>query len=156
MIDNKYTVTFKTSRAGDKYINDDGELEESDAGHMWYVLRKNDQEMYSFGFQPEKGVNILLIDKGEIKTTDEARYLEYLPPITIQINQQQYEILKKFGDNTNGAKALGFDPTYYNGLYHNCVQYVFRALYLIGYNPENDEWEKTPLAGARLPTRVSI
>ena len=139
MSDSKYTVTFKTAQAGHKYINDNNELEGSAMGHMWYELQENNGQVRSFGFQPkddpnnkEDDLNLSLRGPGEVKTDDITKYQEYLTPITIQITQQQYEKLIKFGKNAN---LFGFHTAIYDGLNHNCVSYVFKALNLIGYNP---------------------
>ena len=136
MSDSKYTVTFKTAQAGHKYINDDNELEGSAMGHMWYELQENNEQVRSFGFQPKDSdsLNWQLRGPGEVKTDDITKYQEYLTPITIQITQQQYEELIKFGENSS---LFGFNPVVYDGKNHNCVSYVFKALNLIGYNPTN-------------------
>ena len=49
MVEDKYTVTFRMAQMGDLYL-EKNELKESDAGHLWYVLRKNGEVVQSAGF----------------------------------------------------------------------------------------------------------
>lgn len=118
---------------------------------MWYVLQRNDEKPESFGFEPidKRELDIYFRGLGHITAQDEGKYLEYEPPITIQLTQQQYEILKDFGTK-EGALRLGFNPYLYDGLNNNCVQYVFKALHLIGYNPNNELHQKSFPRGAFL------
>ncbi|WP_101774594.1 calcium-binding protein [Pasteurella oralis] len=135
MPDNKYTVTFKVAQMGDDYIVPIAGDDKSSAGHLWYVLHKNNEFIQSAGFHPKyKEIHGL----GEITNLDEGRYVSSFPAITIQINRQQYETLLRFGESNSNAKEMGFDPTIYNGLKHSCVHYVFRALELIGYKFTHD------------------
>ena len=155
-MDNKYTVTFKMVRAGAPYWKDKekGITDTSAAGHLWYSLQKNNGAPSSFGFQSENRAHWGLWDKGLPTREDDENYFKPDDSITIQINETQYNKLIAFGENPAND---GFEPSNYYGLWHNCVQYVFKALELIGYNSHGVENDlTTPLAGARLPTRVSI
>lgn len=100
MSENKYTVTLKTAGMRSRYINESDEIKHSAMGHMWYELQQNNGKINSFGFQPLDDSNddtddldLLFRGPGKVKDTDRASYLEHLPPITIQISQQQYETL---------------------------------------------------------------
>ncbi|HDR1491152.1 TPA: hypothetical protein QB409_002105, partial [Pasteurella multocida] len=47
------------------------------------------------------------------------------------LNSVQYNKLLSLGE------GKGFDDSYYNVATHNCVSYVFKALHVIGYNPQD-------------------
>ncbi|QIM62445.1 hypothetical protein A1D29_03530 [Pasteurellaceae bacterium Orientalotternb1] len=137
MLDNKYTVTFRLAIAGDNYKTSTGDKNDSVAGHLWYVLHKNGQQILSSGFQ---SLNHKPFDEGAVTNHDEKNYISSHPEssITIQISQEQYETLIKFGDNNGtNAKSMGFSTDEYDVLTHNCVHYVFHALKLIGYKSSN-------------------
>ena len=140
MSSDKYTVTFRGAERKYRYVEKDGEVRESKGGHLWYVLHKNGEQVLSAGFHSVEGE---MFGAGEITNKDEEIYQQSIPPITIQINQQQFDILNKFGSRENhgaNAKSMGFDTRFYNVATHNCVSYVFKALHLIGYNPQDINW----------------
>ena len=137
----KYTVTFRGAERKYRYV-EDGEVRESKGGHLWYVLHKNGEQVLSAGFHSVEGE---MFGAGEITNEDERIYQQSIPPITIQSNQQQFDKLKEFGDPGKdkkgaNAKSMGFDTRFYNVATHNCVSYVFKALHLIGYNPQDINW----------------
>ena len=141
MSSDKYTVTFRGAERKYRYV-EDGEVRESKGGHLWYVLHKNGEQVLSAGFHSVEGE---MFGAGEITNEDERIYQQSIPPITIQINQQQFDKLKEFGDPGKdkkgaNAKSMGFDTRFYNVATHNCVSYVFKALHLIGYNPQDINW----------------
>ena len=139
MSSDKYTVTFRGAERKYRYV-EKGEVRESKGGHLWYVLHKNGEQVLSAGFHSVEGE---MFGAGEITNKDEEIYQQSIPPITIQINQQQFDILNKFGSRENhgaNAKSMGFDTRFYNVATHNCVSYVFKALHLIGYNPQDINW----------------
>ena len=141
MSSDKYTVTFRGAERKYRYV-EKGEVRESKGGHLWYVLHKNGEQVLSAGFHSVKGE---MFGAGEITNKDEEIYQQSIAPITIQINQQQFDKLKEFGDPGKdkkgaNAKSMGFDTRFYNVATHNCVSYVFKALHLIGYNPQDINW----------------
>ena len=96
-MDNKYSVTFKMVTSLTKYTQD-GKTDYSTAGHIWYVLQKNNEQPQSFGFTQ---LDLPSGDKtGKITDEDDLIYegADKAGVITIQINQQQYENLLRFGD----------------------------------------------------------
>lgn len=136
----KYTVTFKMVDTGSPWRDPKtGETGESVAGHLWYSLQINDEKAESFGFQSENG-NIW--DAGKVTDGDDAFYYEVDGAITIQINESQYTTLKAFGKQEGD---FGFDYDNYEGLSNSCINFVFKALHLIGYNPaDKDFFHSTP------------
>ncbi len=141
MSSDKYTVTFRGAERKYRYV-EKGEVRESKGGHLWYVLHKNGEQVLSAGFHSVEGE---MFGAGEITNKDEEIYQQSIPPITIQINQQQFDKLREFGDPGKdkkgaNAKSMGFDTRFYNVATHNCVSYVFKALHLIGYNPQDINW----------------
>ena len=145
MLENKYTVTFRMAQMSDNYHNEKGQDKPSAAGHVWYVLRKNGEIVRSAGFHSKYEQ---VTGDGEITNKDEERYTNSQTSITIQINQQQFDILNRFGDHkkyngTTKAQIMGFDTSKYNGLDNNCVTYVAKALELIGYKIHLPSYEYT-------------
>ena len=147
MSDTKYTVTFRMARMGDTYDNPDDKKpsHKSIAGHVWYELHQNGEFVRSAGFQSRYDE---ISGDGKITPSDKRSYINSPTSVTIQINEQQFNTLNRFGepgDNGEGAnaKAMGFDTSKYNGLDNNCVTYVAKALELIGYKLHLPSYEYT-------------
>ena len=143
----KYTVTFKAAQKNTWYHNiDTGISGASAAGHMWYSVKKNDEKAQSFGFSRKDGHTGLWDVPGNRTSGDDDSYKDKdqngnpagkIYTITIQINQDQYDKLVKFGKGMLGQ----FDFDTYNVFNNSCVSFVFKALNLIGYNPtDKDPW----------------
>jgi RTX toxin protein len=126
---NKYSVTFKAVAAQTPYI-EDGVSGTSQGGHIWYVLSKNGKTN-SFGFSQYNYDN----SKGYVTRKDDDIY-QGKPDkqITIQINQEQYDKLLAFGKQELG-NVFNYDK--YSPISNSCVSFVFKALNLIGYNPND-------------------
>ena len=126
---NKYSVTFKAVAAQTPYI-ENGASGTSQGGHIWYVLSKNG-ETNSFGFSQYDYDN----SKGYVTDKDNDIY-QGKPDkqITIQINQEQYDKLLAFGEKKLG-NVFNYDK--YSPISNSCVSFVFKALNLIGYNPND-------------------
>ena len=126
---NKYSVTFKAVAAQTPYI-EDGASGTSQGGHIWYVLSKNGKTN-SFGFSQYNYDN----SKGYVTRKDDDIY-QGKPDkqITIQINQEQYDKLLAFGKQELG-NVFNYDK--YSPISNSCVSFVFKALNLIGYNPND-------------------
>ena len=126
---NKYSVTFKAVAAQTPYI-EGAKHGTSQGGHIWYVLSKNG-ETNSFGFSQDDKEN----SKGHVTGEDDSIY-QGTPDkqITIQINQEQYDKLLAFGKQELG-NVFNYDK--YSPISNSCVSFVFKALNLIGYNPND-------------------
>ena len=137
MSDTKYTVTFRMAKWGDIYDdpNDRKGAITSSGGHLWYALYEDGKFLSSAGFQSVEGKPF---GSGKITDRDEVSYINSPYSISIQLNQQQFEVLSKFGeDSGKNAETMGFDAKNYNVASNSCVSYVFKALNLIGYNPKD-------------------
>ena len=62
MLENKYTVTFKFAKRETEYVYEDGKKGSSSLGHIWYVIQKNTNESYSFGFTRKISEGVVLLN----------------------------------------------------------------------------------------------
>ncbi len=112
--------------------------EKSFAGHMWYSIRNTDSgKVQSFGFgPPANAVGVAKIfGPGVVFDKDTDKYLDTDPkrPIfrrTTQITEAEFNTLESFGKN---PEKYGFE-LFYNGLDNNCIDFTWRALYMVGFN----------------------
>ena len=124
-----YSVTVKISARGTFY-SDPKDPHNTKTGHMWYSL-SNGSSTSSYGFAPE----VTEMDgPGKIWDNDDQAYEGTYYTGKIVISQAQYNKLKAFGNKDNlDGKPFDFS-SYYNGLNNSCVDYVWKALNIIGIN----------------------
>ena len=165
MTTEKYAVTFKFVKTGTVYTRTDKDKtqESSRAGHTWLVLHKTGAKDLDYGFaskdkwNPKTERYELVTDSngnalGKITTDDSERYDNSdLTSITIQLNQTQYQTLKAFGE---GKRTDAFDYKTYDPIGNSCVSFIFKALNLIGYNPENVIPKVAPIYDSKKPIVV--
>ena len=163
MTTEKYAVTFKFVKTGTVYTRKDKTQVSSRAGHTWFVLHKTGAKDLDYGFASEEELNPktkeyeLVTDSngnalGTIKEDDSERYDNSdLTSITIQLNQTQYQTLKAFGE---GKRTDAFDYKKYDPIDNSCVSFIFKALNLIGYNPENVIPKVAPIYDSKKPIVV--
>ncbi|ACZ12026.1 calcium-binding protein [Sulfurospirillum deleyianum] len=136
-----YTITVKISDRGTIY-HEDGT---SATGHMWYSI-SDGTSTESHGFAPAK--DGMPLWEGEIKPDDDENYGSTYYTGTIVIDYNQYIKLQQFGnfENLNGNP---FDfSSFYNGLTNSCIDYVWKALNIIGMNPSDFEGQTWPTSNA--------
>ncbi len=129
-----YTLTVKIADKGTIYVNQDPEnpsSHPSKTGHMWYSI-SNGASSYDFGFAPKKGGSA--IGAGEIKKDDSKAYQSTYYTGQIVITAQQYDKLKSFGNNPS-VSPYNFG-LFYTGGGHDCINFVWKALEISGFNPE--------------------
>ncbi|WP_326937897.1 calcium-binding protein [Frateuria sp. Soil773] len=104
---------------------------------MWYELNDGFGNTESYGFAPiEHGSPF---SDGRVYVDDSSNYESRAYTRTIEISQNQYEVLQSFGRD---PASYGFD-LYYNGLDNSCVDFTWKALSEVGLNPsafEGDIW----------------
>ncbi|TQR53274.1 M23 family metallopeptidase [Campylobacter troglodytis] len=137
-----YYIQIFIEEAGTSYVKDDGTNIKSFAGHMWfriYALDKNGNEL--------EGFNAGYTQKG-IVGDDDKRYLgdAACKSEALKITQTSYERLKEFATKDSSlVKALKFDTKDYNFANNSCVDYVWKALNIAGYNEKNFEGNLVPM-----------
>ena len=162
MMTEKYAVTFKFVKTGTVYTREDNTQVSSRAGHTWFVLHKTNKEDLDYGFSSKEkpnsdGTYSLEMDAngnalGEVTNRDSKGYDNSdLTSITIQLNQTQYQTLKAFGE---GKRTDAFDYKTYDPIDNSCVSFIFKALNLIGYNPENVIPKVAPIYDSKKPIVV--
>ncbi len=128
-----YKLTVKIADSGTLYINQDPEnpgSHYSTTGHIWYTI-SDGISLYDFGFAPQKsGVPV---GPGVIKKDDSKAYQSTYYTGTKIITAQQYKALKSFGNDPT-ASPYNFSLDYRGGL-NDCINFVWRALEVGGFNP---------------------
>lgn len=108
-------------------------------GHMWYSITDANGNTSSYGFAPAESGQAE--GPGEVKYDDSSHYLVKEYTQDIEITDYQYNTLKDYGTDPN---PYGFD-TWYNGLSNSCVDFTWKALQLIGLNPNKFEGDLLPV-----------
>ena len=128
------------------------------AGHMWFQIIENkdgkDMEPISAGYTSKGIVDNDNITYRRKKSTCESSKL----PIT----KEAYEKLKEFAQPSNQkeaqenyyAKSLGFGIDDYNFLSNSCIDYVWKALELAGYNQEQFQGKLVPMQNCTIIEKV--
>jgi subtilisin-like proprotein convertase family protein len=146
-MENNYTVTYKVASRGANYVyqedNEDKEINKGDVhyssgGHMWYVLSDGSGDEKSYGFESKKGVPI---GEGNVTDVDSAAYKNTSYEVTLALTAEQYNNLKKFGDD---PLSFGFNKAIYHVLANSCVDFVYSSLEAIGYNDINFQGRLIP------------
>lgn len=108
------------------------------AGHMWFEVQSLDNKPYNFvsGFASVGGVPV---GKGQVLNSDSKNYETAYYTAVLDITESQAKKLLEFNNN---PKKFGFDNSKYNAATHSCVDYVFKALQVIGKNPNYDKGEQ--------------
>lgn len=101
----------------------DGNFKYSFPGHVYYSISDDGGvNKKGFGFAPDpSGMKA----PGKRQLDEHKEYLNPAYERTIEITKEQYEALKKFGDNPN---QYGFNTTEYRAFTHSCVDFVHSAL----------------------------
>ena len=138
-----YTITVKIAASGTAYT-DPKDPHNSLTGHMWYSLAEDGVSTGSFGFAP---VITEMDGPGKVYRTDDQFYAGTYYTGTIIIDKEQYVFLENFvTENLNEAPYF-FDSNY-NGLTNSCVDYVWKAINVIGLNPSNFQGDTWPTMNA--------
>jgi hypothetical protein len=110
-------------------------------GHMWYSINDGNGNVISYGFSPNRENTGKPFAPGGTNAhgDDNDYYLSRDYSREIEITQEQYDVLKSFGET---PKAYGFDM-YYNALSNSCIDFVWRALKEASLKPafSPDDWE---------------
>ena len=94
------------------------------AGHMWYMVQKNNEEPQEFGFASKNGEPF---GDGKIVTDDGISYAKdpYYSR-TVEITEEQYNKLIEHPKTFNGSR--------YDVLKNNCIKFTWDALEKAGFN----------------------
>ena len=141
-----YTVTVKIAAKDTPYVNEDGTIKESAFGHMWYSLAENGVSTGSYGFASSQENLFPFIGKGYITDRDDVAYQSTYYTGQLAISADQYNKLINFANNIN-IPPYSFYP-YYDGLSNSCIDFVWKALEIIGINPNKSEGEIYPTSNA--------
>lgn len=110
--------------------------DKSTAGHMWYTLTDDKGNTKDFGFS---SIDHIPLGAGHVTDKDSALYSTYTTQ-TVQITQEQYNAMYNFGTDFN---SYGFDQ-YYNAATNCCIDFVWKALEVGGFNPESFQGNPVP------------
>ncbi|WP_110558894.1 hypothetical protein [Helicobacter cinaedi] len=138
-----YYIQIFIEEAGTPLNNGD----KSRAGHMWFKIYALDEdsniiEEKNAGYTSNGIVNDDNITYQREKAACESQALE--------ITQETYEKLKEFADKTNNyAQSLGFGNNDYNFMWNSCVDYVWKALEIAGYNERQFEGKLVPMKNCK-------
>ncbi|MCK3864265.1 S8 family serine peptidase [Pseudomonas sp. B329] len=141
----KYSVTYKVSEGGAEYVyqeakgkHNKGDVSESLAGHMWYVL-SDGVKAESVGFESRDGV---WKGEGRLSTYDDVGYKQSIYEVTLELSKEQYDNLSRFS-RAPSAQG-GFDTTKYNAFTNSCVDFAYASLKVLGYNHKSTEGKLLP------------
>jgi len=146
--DKRYTVTIYIAQPGTP-LNDnngipkilkDGKRDTSSAGHMWYHISDFEVET-SYGFAP---IKTGMTGQGSVTKFDTIHYEKPYYSRTLEISEDQYLQLKKYGDLAYDSKNPDFD-LYYNGATNSCINFTWKALNSAGLGTNINWWFDTPL-----------
>ncbi|MGJ0627988.1 hypothetical protein [Xenorhabdus bovienii] len=136
-LDKRYIVTIYAAHPGTPLngndgtpIFDKGERVTSAAGHMWYEIsdgKFND----AYGFAPKKSG---ITGPGAVTKYDTIHYEKPRYSRTLEITEEHYNQLKKYGDLAEKENNLDFD-LYYNGAWNSCIDFTWKALRSAGLKP---------------------
>jgi len=113
----------------------------SKAGHMWYSLHDSstgDRDDYGFTDEDVDGDGLDDVSKTDRNdyTTDESAYSK-----TVEITRAQYDAMRNFGEDPS---QCGFVRDY-NAATNSCVDFVYKALEVGGFNPAGEEGYAFPM-----------
>lgn len=108
------------------------------AGHVWFEVQSMDNKQYNFssGFSSVNGVPI---GKGQVISTDRNNYEKAYYTAVVNITESE---AKKLFDFKNNPKKFKFNSDKYDVATNSCVDYVFKALHVIGKNPNYNKGEQ--------------
>ncbi len=113
---------------------------------MWYSVSDNKGNTKSYGFQSTNGTpGFFTKNDGKVSGDDDIAYQSSTYEVTLEISKTQYEELIAFGEN---PQKYGFDQTDYNALHNSCIDFTYKSLQVIGYNPPDETNEE----GNIIPT----
>jgi len=136
-----YILTIHIAEGGTPTFNSDTKVWEdakdtSTAGHMWYSIREGEGDnavVHSFGFAPQDGKSGLTAVPGKVFPSDNDTYHQPLYARSMEISQEQYEKLLKFGQDGMKEKWIhGFESKYHS-LHNSCVDFTWKALEDAGF-----------------------
>ncbi|MBI6548713.1 hypothetical protein [Xenorhabdus lircayensis] len=108
-----------------------GERVTSAAGHMWYEI-SDGKVNNAYGFAPIKSG---IIGPGEVTIYDTKHYENPRYSRTMEIAEEHYNKLKKYGELAKDENNPDFD-LYYNGASNSCIDFTWKALRSAGLIPE--------------------
>ncbi|MDY0096516.1 MAG: hypothetical protein RBT80_27780 [Candidatus Vecturithrix sp.] len=144
-IESQGTTTYTVSPDGT--LTPDGT---SAMGHMWYSLTDSDAgntSNYGYTSNPNAPISERLHGPGQVVKYDDKAYAS--DPAyyrTIEITKEQYDAMKKFGDDVDAGNNPKYDT--YDARYNNCIDFVYDALTTGGLNPKGVEGNWIPMGNA--------
>lgn len=138
-----YYLKVNIESAGTEYTGG-GLIPKSLAGHMWYEIYQKDS---NGNIIPASGLNAGYTGHGITK--EDAQNYAGDPAYSsneIAITQEQFNTLFKFGTNgSTSSTQNGFGNDDYNVLNNSCIDYVWKALELVGINKTSYEGDLIPM-----------
>ncbi|WP_426577131.1 hypothetical protein ACP179_23520 [Xenorhabdus stockiae] len=137
-LDKRYIVIIYAAHPGTPLNNDDGtphfekgERVTSAAGHMWYEI--SDRYVSdSYGFAPiVSGIK----GAGRVTKEDTTHYENPRYSRTMEISEEHYNKLKKYGELAKNRNNPDFNLEYH-GATNSCIDFTWKALRSAGLIPE--------------------
>lgn len=140
MSSKRYTVTIYAAAPGTPLFNDKTGLPDIDKetgkqktslpGHMFYAISADGgRTQTAYGFAPREGAEraawYSLDMPGAMQKEEHKKYLNPYYARTMEITEQQYTALQKFGEK---PENYGFNQKAYNLATNSCIDFTFKAL----------------------------
>ena len=122
-------------------------IKPSTAGHMWYTIKSDDgTQVYNYGFAPKDEFEGKPFAEGKPYTDDQSRYQidpesgdrQYIANIT----QEEFDKLYNFGEDPS---KHNFNLEKYNIFKNSCVDFVWYALKIAGFNTHGFQGDLIPI-----------
>ncbi|OTA20636.1 serine protease [Xenorhabdus beddingii] len=148
----RYTVTIYAAHPGTPLNEDNGEPKfengervTSAAGHMWYEI-SDEKSKHAYGFAP---IDSGIWGDGEVTPFDTIHYEKPRYSRIIEIKEEHYEQLKKYGDLARDKDNPDFD-LYYVGTWNSCIDFTWKALGSAGLKPKINFYDSLHTAGRKI------
>ena len=121
------------------------------AGHMWFQITEKNKDGENI-----ETINAGYTSKGIVDNDDEGYDGDSkCESSKLPITKEAYEKLKKFANREDGyAKSLGFGINDYNFVSNSCIDYVWKALEIAGYNEKQFEGKLVPMQNCKRIKKV--
>jgi len=144
-------LVIKIANKGTEVINPEyGDIESSVAGHIWYSLVDDNGLNYSYGFNPKdnynRDVNSIskIFSQGNVFFDDDANYIlgpdDYISD-RVYISEDAFQRMKDFGGDPG---IFGFEKKDYNVFNNSCIDFVWKALAVAGFNSSGFQGDLVP------------
>lgn len=140
---NDTLMKLHIEKPGTNYINLNGDVTSSSAGHMWFEVIRPNGTSFQAGFAPVDPKGGVSPVPGDVLGNDGISY-DGDPHYTAayRITEDQADILGRY---VRSPSSFGFDKENYHALTNSCVDFVWKGLEEIGMNPDKYEGHPHPV-----------